>query len=217
LSGGTFSGNFIVPAGVTEIMVELWGAGSGGSFPLGGAVELSNGGTSGGYARTVQTVVPGQTCSYTIGVGSSPAVSNSNVLDGGSTTFNFTTTNITAYGGGGRIANSTTPGNVKSGTGTVSNLFVLNGNTGDLPSVDFKQKSATVFVEIRKFGSGGQTPAIIGAPIPKGGYQYLENGTQTLIINDNPNVMTFPGTGGFSIANGITQAAGNGMILVWYN
>jgi hypothetical protein len=217
LFGGTFSGNFIVPTGVTEIMVELWGAGSGGSFPLGAAVELSNGGISGGYARTVQTVVPGQSCSYTIGVGSSPAFSNSNVLDGGSTTFNFTTTNITAFGGGGRSANSTTPGNVKSGTGTVSNLFVLNGNTGDLPSVDFKQKSATVFVEIRKFGSGGQTPAIIGAPMPKGGYQYLENGTQTLIINDNPNVMTFPGTGGFSIATGSTQAAGNGMILIWYN
>jgi hypothetical protein len=217
LFGGTFSGNFIVPDGVTEIMVELWGAGSGGSFPFGGAVDLSNGGTSGGYARTVQPVVPSQSCSYSIGVGSSPASSSNNVLDGGSTTFNFATTSITAFGGGGRSANSFIPGNVKSGTGTVSNLFVLNGNTGDLPSVDFKQKSATVFVEIRKFGSGGQTPAIIGAPIPKAGYQYLENGVQTLIINDSPSVMTFPGTGGFSIATGGSQAGGNGMILIWYN
>jgi hypothetical protein len=213
--GGTFSSNFIVPAGVTEIMVELWGAGSGGTSTSN--IEKSFGGTSGGYARTVQNVTPGQSCSYTIGQGSSGASASFVIADGGNTIFNFASSSITAFGGGGRSANSFSPGAVKSGTGTVSNLFVLYGNTGDLPSVDYKQKSATVFVEIRKFGNGGQTPAITGAPIPKGGYQYLENGTQTYIINDNLSVNSFPGSGGFSIFTGVTSDAGNGMILIWYN
>lgn len=215
LFGGTFSGNFVVPAGVTEIMVEVWGAGSGGTGV--GNIERSFGGTSGGYARTIQTVIPSQSCSYTIGLGSQTQFATSAVLDGGSTTFNFSGTNITAYGGGGRSANSIQPGQVKSGTGTVSNLFILNGITGDLPSVDYKQKSATVFVEIRKFGNGGQTPAIDGAPIPKGGFQYLENGVQTYLINDHPDVNTFPGSGGMSIFSGATIGGGNGMILIWYN
>ena len=215
LFGGTFSGNFIVPAGVTEIMVEVWGAGSGGTTLS--SIDKGFGGTSGGYARTVQTVTPGQYCSYTIGQGSSSQISSFAVSDGGSTTFNFAGTNIIAFGGGGRSANPFTPGQVKSGSGTVNNLFLLNGKTGDLPSADFKQRSATVFVEIRKFGDGGQTPAIANAPVPKGGYQYLENAVQTYTVNDEVNVNTFPGSGGMSIFTGVTMGGGNGMILIWYN
>lgn len=215
LLGGTFTGNFVVPAGVTEIMVEVWGAGSGGtSFST---VKEGSGGVSGGYARTIQTVTPGQSCTYSIGIGSNPEFPSSAVADGGNTTFNFSGTYITAFGGGGRSANVSVPGIVKSGTGTVNNLFVLNGNTGDLATVDYKQKSSTVFVEIRKFGSGGQTPAIEGAPIPKGGYQYLENGVVTFFVNDNSTVNTFPGSGGFSTNGGGQGAAGMGMILIWYN
>ena len=215
LFGGTFTGNFVVPAGVTEIMVEVWGAGSGGTYSS--TVNQGYGGVSGGYARTIQTVTPGQSCAYSVGIGSYPNDPSSAVANGGNTTFNFSSTNITAFGGGGRSANGFVSGDVKSGTGTVNNLFVLNGNTGDLATADYKQKSSTVFVEIRKFGGGGQTPAIEGAPIPKGGYQYLENGVQTLQINDNTSVNTFPGSGGFSIYSGPSYPAGNGMILIWYN
>jgi len=45
------SGTWVVPANVTEVMVELWGGGSGGT--------ANRGGTSGAYARTVQIVAPG--------------------------------------------------------------------------------------------------------------------------------------------------------------
>ena len=217
LSGGNLAGNFVVPAGVTEIMVEVWGAGSGGT--VFSTVKEGFGGVSGGYARTIQTVTPGQSCAYSIGQGSLSDNPSTAVSDGGNTTFNFTGTNITAFGGGGRSGSAFVPvsGIVKSGTGTVNNLFVLNGNTGDLATADYKQKSSTVFVEIRKFGSGGQTPAIEGAPIPKGGYQYLENGVTTFVLNENISVNTFPGSGGFSIFSGATAFAGNGMILIWYN
>ena len=68
----TDSGSFEVPAGITSITVELWGAGGGGGG--GGEARLGlgpggagGGGGSGGYVRTVVTVSPGQ--SYTVVLG----------------------------------------------------------------------------------------------------------------------------------------------------
>src|ERR1043165_6166369 len=52
---------WIVPTGVTQIVVEAWGAGGGGSQYCGGG--------GGGYARALYTVVPGQTISMDIPLG----------------------------------------------------------------------------------------------------------------------------------------------------
>ena len=74
----TSSGTFTVPAGVTQLLVELWGAGGGGGNgevcnsmddPQGVATIAApgSGGGSGGYTRAALLVVPGKT--YTINVG----------------------------------------------------------------------------------------------------------------------------------------------------
>jgi hypothetical protein len=70
----TQNGAFAVPAGITHILVELWGAGGGGSgscgspngalLPGGGA-----GGGGGGYTRAVLPVTPGATYDVIIGSG----------------------------------------------------------------------------------------------------------------------------------------------------
>ena len=66
LSGGlngvkefTLSGSFVVPAGITHLLVEMWGGGS----------DVVPGGAGGGgaYARSVITVIPGATLTVKVG------------------------------------------------------------------------------------------------------------------------------------------------------
>ena len=97
--------NITLPADVTEVMVEVWGAGSAGTYNCGG--------TSGGYARTIQTISSGYTFSVTVGAGSS--YSPLTTLNGGNSIVVFPNGSITAYGGGG-VSSSTTPGYQLSGT-----------------------------------------------------------------------------------------------------
>jgi hypothetical protein len=62
------SGSFVVPPGVTEVSLECWGGGGkGGSRTSGNAAY---GGGGGAYARSVLTVVPGNTYTVTVGNGS---------------------------------------------------------------------------------------------------------------------------------------------------
>jgi hypothetical protein len=62
------SGGFVVPGGVTQAEVEVWGGGSG-TFASIGATS-SGGGSGGGYARKrVTGLIAGQIISVTVGVG----------------------------------------------------------------------------------------------------------------------------------------------------
>jgi hypothetical protein len=64
----TTNGSFIVPAGVTQIEVEVWGAGSGSYASVPGLP--SGGGSGGGYARKLVTgLTSGQSVSVTVGAG----------------------------------------------------------------------------------------------------------------------------------------------------
>ena len=50
----TASGSFIVPAGVTQLEVEVWGGGSGSYASISGVASgtASGGGSGGGYAES---------------------------------------------------------------------------------------------------------------------------------------------------------------------
>ncbi len=70
---GPWSEGSIAPAGVIQLMVELWGAGGGGG---GGAADAYAGqsyagcsGGGGGYTRGLVTVVPGLTYAMQVGMG----------------------------------------------------------------------------------------------------------------------------------------------------
>ena len=66
----TASGNFIVPAGVTQVEVEVWGGGSGSFASVAGL--SSGGGSGGGYARKLKAgLTPGQVVPVTVGAGGS--------------------------------------------------------------------------------------------------------------------------------------------------
>ncbi len=83
----TASGNFIVPAGVTQAEVELWGGGSG-SFASTSGIA-SGGGSGGGYARKLVTgLMPGQTISVTGGAGGAGGTTAGGAAgSGGTSTF----------------------------------------------------------------------------------------------------------------------------------
>jgi hypothetical protein len=64
----TSSGNFVVPAGVTQAEIEVWGGGSGSYASVPGLA--SGGGSGGGYARKlVSGLIPGQIVPVTVGAG----------------------------------------------------------------------------------------------------------------------------------------------------
>jgi len=64
----TSSGNFVVPAGVTQVEVETWGGGSGTFASVPGLA--SGGGSGGGYGRKLITgLLPGQVVPVTVGAG----------------------------------------------------------------------------------------------------------------------------------------------------
>jgi hypothetical protein len=90
------SGDFVVPAGVTQVEVEVWGAGSG-SFAS-SATSSSGGGAGGGYARRrVTGLIAGQIIPVTVGVGGSAGTTSFAPGAGGSTSFG---SYVSATGGG---------------------------------------------------------------------------------------------------------------------
>jgi hypothetical protein len=216
---GTGPGNFTVPVGVTEVMVELWGAGSGGvtstntiSFV---APVYYFGGTSGGYASTTQTVVPGNILSYTVGGGSTDNVYTVTISDGGSTTINFAGGNLVALGGKGHIAFAAKPGQSQSGTSTLTNFYTLYGNPGGFPTFKGEQTSSTDFWRIRYSGDGGRAAGMINSPVQRGAVYYFLNGPYQYDHSENANIDNYPGSGGASDEDG--NSGGDGMILIWYN
>jgi hypothetical protein len=91
----TASGSFTVPDRVTQVFVEMYGAGGGGSK---GAIT-DFGGAAGQYVVAPVTVTGGANVSITIGSGGAGATSTGDGADGGDTSFGT----VVARGGkGGR-------------------------------------------------------------------------------------------------------------------
>ncbi|NLN93066.1 MAG: DUF11 domain-containing protein, partial [Candidatus Hydrogenedens sp.] len=105
------SNTFQVPAGITEITVEVWGAGGRGAFRTTGNNLPLAGGGGGAYARSVLTVTPGQSFPLYVGAGSfSP--------DPGEDSWFGSDTTVLAKGGESSAQNSNVPG--AGGAGALS-------------------------------------------------------------------------------------------------
>ena len=117
------SGTFTVPAGVSSITVEAWGAGGAG----GGSRIQDVGGSGGGggaYVLRTYTVAEGQVINYTVGAGG--VGSNNNGTNGGNTTI-FA---LIARGGGGGGEEGGAPGAGGVGTGGTTNATGQDGFVG---------------------------------------------------------------------------------------
>jgi hypothetical protein len=124
----TASGTWTAPTGVTEVLVEVWGAGGGSIQPPNRS--SSGGGGGGAYSRSTVSVTPQSNYSYTVGTASYAA-------DGGDTYWVNTSTVMakggrastgTAGGAGGAAASGV--GSVKYSGGTGGNGASTNNANG---------------------------------------------------------------------------------------
>ena len=92
---GTYT--FTVPAGVTSITIECWGAGGAGG---GAYIGAGGGGGGGAYNKGVFNVSPNQKLTVTVGAGGI-GVNGENGVNGGTTTVSGSPGTISANGGSG--------------------------------------------------------------------------------------------------------------------
>ena len=144
----TQNSSFTVPAGVTRIMVEAWGAGGGGSEGGGGAAGM--------YIQSVQDVTPGSVITLTIGVGGNKAGGTGTPGSDGTQTLVTGIAPFTTFGAlGGKGAFAISPANPVR-LGTFGNFFTqYGGEAGYGNSFTYAQKNATTYTIIRKYGDGG--------------------------------------------------------------
>ena len=118
------SGNFTVPAGVTSLQIEVWGAGGGGGAGTAGSSAGGSGGGGGGYCKkNALTVTAGQSISYVVGAagaaGSWITDADDASAGGNSSAYSAAyTANGGGKGRGGGYGNLTASGGTASGGDT---------------------------------------------------------------------------------------------------
>jgi Glycine-rich domain/Collagen triple helix repeat (20 copies) len=76
----TISGTWLVPAGVDNILVTMWGGGGGGAGFVNSDPTYGGGGGAGGFARATVAVTPGDTLTVAVGAG---GIGNNSTGNGG--------------------------------------------------------------------------------------------------------------------------------------
>lgn len=188
------SGIFTVPAHVTALDVELWGAGGG----SGGTLNVnsgSGGGAGGGYARKLITgLTPGAVITVTIGAGG--AAGNSTPTSGGNGgTTSFGALFSATGGAGGSGANGAVGSNpVIGGNGVSGDINIPGGST----SQPFALAGGIIYA-----ANGGGSH---GVPGSMGGWSNISN---------NGSTGTFPGGGAVgAVGGGVGAAGANGLVIV---
>lgn len=146
----TSSGTFSVPAGVTDVVVEVWGGGGGGAGPNTSSVMANGGGGAGGYAmKRVTGLIPGGTVAVTVGAGGT-AQSGVNVAgnNGGSSSFGA---HCSATGGVGGIAGTWPNQDAPGGAGSGGDIN-LSGGVG---TSDFNSSKGGIGGSAPRGGQGG--------------------------------------------------------------
>lgn len=118
------SNTFTVPAGVTQITVETWGAGGrGGSTSKSGgnATVTAAGGGGGAYSIQTISVTPNQIISYTVGAGSTTTAA------GGTSSATALSSIFVSASGGSSVPDNGTTGAI-GGLVTVGSVSFVGGN-----------------------------------------------------------------------------------------
>ncbi|WP_338226614.1 PKD-like domain-containing protein [Algoriphagus taiwanensis] len=175
------SGIWVVPVGVTEIIVEGWGGGGRGGRRTSTGSQRGGGGGGGGYSRSILTVNPGDTFSYAVGSGG-----NNTTINGGNTTFG---TDLLARGGTG-VGNNFT-GGAGGAVGTGNDVTYAGGNGGTATTSGSGGGGSSGYANSNGDNGGVITPGTVPGGIEGGNGGAGTNSTDT---NGQPGQA--PGGGG---------------------
>ncbi|WP_075349019.1 PKD-like domain-containing protein [Algoriphagus marinus] len=172
------SGTWVVPNGVTEIIVEGWGGGGRGGIRSG---NEGGGGGGGGYSRSILSVNPGDIFNYVVGPGG-----NNTTINGGNTTFGA---GLLARGGTG-VGNSGSGG--AGGTvGTGNDVAYSGGRGGDQSGSSSGGGGSSGYANSNGANGGVITPGTIPAGSDGG-----NGGAGTNVQNTSGQAGQVPGGGG---------------------
>ncbi|MGD9873771.1 MAG: alpha-amylase family glycosyl hydrolase [Kiritimatiellia bacterium] len=120
------TGQFIVPAGVTQVVVEAWGGG-GGARQVDGSTYRRAGGGGGAYARATLAVVPGTTNAVVVGAG---GAADDPGVNGGDSWFGDGSQILAKGGGGALVNNNPGPGGSSSLSISIDGIRYAGGAGG---------------------------------------------------------------------------------------
>lgn len=207
------SGTWTVPADVTQITVEVWGAGGGGGGNYSNK-DGAGGGGGGGYSRGVFSVTAGNTYTITVGQGGNGGYRGQDGSAGGSSWFGSTSTLLANGGNGGKQVTSTggvggTGGavGIATGTGAVTysggngaagknNNYGIGGGSGSSAGTAANGNSASNSIK---------TYSQAGATAPTGGGDGAAGGSASNGVGGMS-----PGGGGSGAGEGWSNSGGNG-------
>lgn len=204
---------WMVPAGVTTLLIECWGGGGGGG--------TASGGNGGGYIVGLITVTPGNIVNMTIGAGGKGGSPTVNGTTGGNTSATISgTTYLEAYGGpGGKFgdpAGSVTiiqGGATEAGYGGSDSRYIKHpGKAGSLSLLNFSQVSTNDFARIIQYGRGGDAGNLPGSG-GTGGYRIISTAVNQAMLAIN-NAADYGGGGGAD-SNGGANGRGGRVTIRW--
>ena len=150
------SGTETIPAGYTTMMIEVIGAGGGGSKGVGTGMAAAYGGdgASGALARSTYTITghSGQTISWTVGSGGTGGSGGTAATDGTSSAATSGTFSITAMSGGPGTHGTVSTGGT-GGSGSGGNLANLTGPAGGVDDGVFPTPLPSLYGG--SYGGGG--------------------------------------------------------------
>jgi hypothetical protein len=207
------SSTWVVPAGVSRILIELWGGGGGGS-------KYGSGG-GGGYIIGQFNVTPGMNISFTVGAG---GIANSFAAgDGHPSSVTIGGVTLEATGGTGSVYNSTFKelsstegGEFSVANGTAQRYIGIGGTPGLHNSYQY-MTSGTSTIEAITGARGGSAGNAINSG-GNGGFSLRDVTTSTIIqLADVSLANTGGGGGGGTIWGNDTGGLGGwGQVIIRY-
>lgn len=209
-----FTSNFIVPAGVTKVMVELWSGGAGGSGVAGGM--------SGSYGRYTKSVSSGGSIQFNIGAGGEGQNGATLPTNGGTISATFPDLTTAQILGAEATIGSGWQGFPGANTGSLNPDYFQNGNLGEIVAPKIYSYPNGSYIEIIDTGRGGFPPGINynNLSVNSSQYVYKYSNTGSLIsqkVQRPPYVVNnYPGTGGGYDNETTGFIGGAGMAIIWW-